>query len=473
MPRLLPALWLTRVEGFAEMDPVKLELIVRWCGGKLAGGDLGDTVATICTDSRSLKAGDLFVALRGASFDGHAFVPEAARRGAIGALVEEDTGGLPPGFAVVKVPDTLRAFQQIAAEYRRSMAAQIVCVTGSNGKTSTKDLIAAVLRERFQVTKTEGNFNNHIGLPITMLRLRGGDRVGVFEIGMNHPGEIAPLAALAQPDVAVITNIGIAHIEHMGSREAIAQEKGMLAEALAPSGTAVLNADDDFTDAIAARTRADVLLCGLGERAAIRADEVRQDFDGMKFRLHAFGRSIDAQLPVPGLHMVRNALLAVGVGHVFGMSLEECAGGLPNLQLTKGRLEMKVIRGIQVLDDSYNANPDSVRAALETVSQMRINGRRIAVLGRMGELGSQSERGHREVGQTVSDLGFDCIISVGDEANWIAEEAWRGGVEKVVKTNDHDEAVKALRDFVRAGDVVLVKGSRSARMERIVEGLAT
>lgn len=455
------------------MEATKLEVIASWCGGVVTTGDPTAAATSICSDSRALKAGDLFLALRGASFDGHDFVAEAAARGALGAVVENECGGLPTGFAVIRVPDTLRALQEIATAYRRTMSAQVVCVTGSNGKTSTKDLIAVVMRERFQVTKTEGNFNNHIGLPLSMLRLRMGDRVGVFELGTNHPGEIAALAALAQPDVAVITNIGVAHIEHFGSREDIAKEKGALAEALRPGGALILNADDDFTPAIAARTRANIIRCGMAQDADIRASELRQDFTGMKFRIDAFGKSIEAQLPVPGVHMVSNTLLAIGVGHVFGMSIEECAAGLPNLQLTKGRLEMKVVGGIQVIDDSYNANPDSMKAALLTMSQMSVNGRRIAILGRMGELGHESERGHRSVGQTASDLGLDCVISVGNEAALIADEAWRGGVEKVVKAADLDEAIKALRDFAQAGDLVLVKGSRSAEMERIVEGLAT
>lgn len=454
------------------MEPTPIETIAHWSGGRRTGGDPSVQVTTICTDSRALKAGDLFLALRGESFDGHTFVAEAAKRGALGAIVQQPCPGLPPDFAVIEVSDTLKALQLVATEYRRSLGLQVVCVTGSNGKTSTKDFTAAVLRERFQVTKTEGNFNNHIGLPLTMLRLRQGDRVGVLEIGMNHSGEIAPLAAMAQPDVGIITNIGIAHIENLGSRDAIAQEKGMLAEALPPSGTIILNADDEYSPSLAARTRADALMCGLSDTADIRAEDLRPDLSGMKFRLHAFGKSVEAQLPVPGVHMVQNALLAVGAGHVFGMSLEECAAALPNIQLTKGRLEMKIVRGVQMLDDSYNANPDSVKAALLTLSQMSTNGRRVAVLGRMGELGKESERGHRSVGQVASDLGFDCVISVGDEASLIAEEAWRGGVAKVVKAPSCEEAVKALRDFVHAGDLVLVKGSRSSRMERVIEGFA-
>jgi UDP-N-acetylmuramoyl-tripeptide--D-alanyl-D-alanine ligase len=287
---------------------------------------------------------------------------------------------------------------------------------------------------------------------------------------MNHPGEIAPLAAIAAPDVAIITNIGTAHIEFMRTRENIAQEKGMLAEALSPSGTVILNDDDDFTRSIAARTKADAIFCGL-ERGDIIATDLRQDSSGMKFRLHGFGHAVDATLPVPGVHMVRNALLAVAAGHVFGLSLEECAAGLARLQLTKGRFDRKLVRGIQVIDDSYNANPDSMKAALLTLSQISTNGRRIAVLGQMGELGTESEHGHRQVGRAAADLGLDCVITVGDDAAWIGEEAWRGGIAKVHKVATIEEALKILRDFARAGDLVLVKGSRSARMERIVEGL--
>jgi UDP-N-acetylmuramoyl-tripeptide--D-alanyl-D-alanine ligase len=454
------------------MEPTQLETIARWAGGEIAAGDPTCLFSTVCTDSRLLHGGDLFLALRGDRFDGHQFIAEAARRGATGAVVEETPPDLPPDFAVVRVPDTLAALKQIAASYRRTIPAQVVCITGSNGKTSTKDFTWSILRERFQVTKTEGNLNNHIGLPLTMLRLRAGDRIGVFEIGMNHPGEIAPLAALAQPDVGIITNIGVAHIEYFGNREGIAEEKGKLAEALPPSGTIILNSDDEFTEWLAARTKADALLCGLGENAAIRATDLVPEFSGIKFRIKAFGRSVEARLPVLGMHMVRNALLAVGTGHLFGISLEECAAGLAAVQLTKGRLEQKVVRGIQVLDDSYNANPDSTKAALLTLSQTSINGRRIAVLGRMGELGSESERGHRSVGQCAADLGIDCVITVGSEAALIADEAWRGGVAKIVRAADCDEAVTALREYVHSGDLVLIKGSRSEKLEQIIEALA-
>ena len=452
------------------MDPTKVETLTRWAAGSLVSGNPTATVTVVCTDSRALKAGDLFLALRGENFDGHTFVAQAAAAGAVGAVVEDVPADLPADFAVIKVADTLRALQEIAAQYRKTLELQVVGITGSNGKTSTKDLTAAVLSERFQVTRTEGNFNNHIGLPLTLLRARSSDQIGVFEIGMNHPGEIAPLARIAAPDIAIITNIGVAHIEFMRTREAIAEEKGRLAEALQPSGTVILSAEDDFSRSIAARTKADAVFCGI-ETGDVRATDLRPEFGGTKFRLQTDGRSMEAELPIPGLHMIRNALLAVAAGRAFGMSLEECAAGLRKIRLTKGRLEQKTIRGIHVLDDSYNANPDSMAAALRTLMGLPATGARIAVLGRMGELGAESEKGHRAVGETAAELGVDCVITVGEEAAITAEAAKNGGVSQVLQFPNIEEAARSLQAMAKPGDLVLVKGSRTARMERIVEAL--
>ncbi|MEI8342089.1 MAG: UDP-N-acetylmuramoyl-tripeptide--D-alanyl-D-alanine ligase, partial [Verrucomicrobiota bacterium] len=364
--------------------------------------------------------------------------------------------------------DTLLALQQIAASYRRTLPLKAVVITGSNGKTSTKDFTAAVLSRRFKVIKTEGNLNNHIGLPLTLLRASAADEIGVFEIGMNHPGEIGPLAQIAQPEVGVITNIGVAHIEFMGSRDAIAAEKGMLAEALGSGGHLVLDTEDDYTPAIAGRTRAKVIRSG----AEVCVTEVRQDADGSTFTVHENDRSAQVQLPVPGRHMISNALLAIAVGTIFGLTLEECAAGLAKSRLTKGRLELKTIRGIRVIDDSYNANPDSMVAALQTLSGMPAQGRRIAVLGKMNELGVESERGHRRVGEAAGREGIDCLVAVGTVAAWIADAAVESGVKEVIRVATTGEAADVLRKMAQPGDVMLVKGSRSVKMETIVEGLA-
>jgi len=457
------------------MDSTPFQLLTRWSGGTLLQGDPGRAVTRVCTDSRSLEPGDLFVALRGETFDGHAFVAEAARRGAAGALVDAsfeanfEANGIDAAFGLIRVDDTLAGLQALARGYRATLPLRVVALTGSSGKTSTKDFTAAVLGERFRVTKTQGNFNNHIGLPLTILRASSDDEIGIFEIGMNHPGEIAPLAALAAPDVAVITNIGVAHIEFLGSREAIAQEKGMLAEALPASGSLVMNAADDFCASIAARTPARTVLAGLTADAAVRGTVLETGFGGSRFLVRAGEEEAEVALPVPGLHMVENALLALAVGHLFGVPLSEGAAGLAKSRLTKGRLEQKTLGGIHVLDDSYNANPDSMRAALQTLASLPAEGARIAVLGRMGELGAESEPAHRSVGEAAARAGIDELIAVGAEAAFIAEAARNAGMARVCHAADPAAAAALLAERVRPGDLVLLKGSRSARMERVLE----
>src|SRR4051794_6683857 len=245
------------------MNSLRVSQIAQFAGASLSSGDGTVVINKVSTDSRTIKSGELFIALRGENFDGHDFVEAGAKAGATGALVDLNwAGDVPDDFVVLRASDTLRAYQLLAANYRRSLALKVLAITGSNGKTSTKDFAASVLARRFRVTKTEGNFNNHVGLPRTILEASSRDQVAVWEIGMNHPGEIAALAKIAAPDAAIVTNIGVAHIEFMGSREAIAAEKGALAEAIEPQGTVILNADDPFTQGIAARTRARVVLAG-------------------------------------------------------------------------------------------------------------------------------------------------------------------------------------------------------------------
>ena len=342
-----------------------------------------------------------------------------------------------------------------------------------------------MLGEKFRVVKTEGNFNNHIGLPLTMLRASATDEIGVFELGMNHPGEIAPLAAMAAPEVGIITNVGMAHIEFMGSRAAIAQEKGMLAEALPASGFLVLNAGDEFSASIARRTPAHTITTGIG-KGEVSATLLESGFEGSRFAVRATkvdrdlrarwegGRQVEetaeVSLPVPGLHMIENALLAMAAGRVFGIPLAVAAEGLAKSRLTKGRLEQKTLGGIHFLDDSYNANPDSMRAALRTLAVLPVTGARIAVLGRMGELGAESERGHRSVGRDAAEAHIDVLVAVGgEEAGFIAEAAREAGAKEVHHVPDTEAAAAFLAQRARRGDLVLIKGSRLARMERIFD----
>ncbi len=453
------------------MIPQSLTTLTEWTGGHLLAGDPHAVVDSVCTDTRNITPGCLFVALSGERFDAHEFAAQAIAAGAAAVLVSRPVT-VPAGAGVLLVEDTLTGLQAIAAAYRRVWDGLVIGLTGSNGKTSTKDMIRAVLARRFKVSATQGNLNNHIGLPLTVLRAEADETHGVFEMGMNHPGEIAPLAAIAGPDVAVITNVGTAHIEYMGSREAIALEKGMLAEAVHPDGLVVLNANDPYTASLTARAQARVLTAGT-ETGDIKVSDVRSSGAGCSFFLHLPDHSsTQVQLAVPGRHMAGNAALAAAVGYHFGLRLEEIVEGLESAVLTHGRLQLRPAHGLLFLDDSYNANPDSMRAALETLLSFVCTGKRIAVLGRMGELGETAEREHRALGAAVHQAGVDqlCVVGTGDAGLISAGYLEAGGhPAKHFAFADHAACAAHLRATAGPTDLILVKGSRSAAMERVIE----
>jgi len=454
------------------MNPLLISQIAEFAGASLESGDRNVLVDKISTDSRTLTRGDLFVALRGENFDGHQFVEAAAKSGAAGAMVDQTwSGKLPNEFAILRTGDTLRGYQNLAANYRRSLPIKVLAITGSNGKTSTKDFAASVLGRKFRVSKTEANFNNHVGLPRTILDATSEHDVGVWEIGMNHPGEIATLAKIAAPDAAIITNIGVAHIEFMGSREAIAQEKGALAEAIGSNGTVILNAEDPSSESIAKRTGAKVVFAGIN-RGTVRAIDLRQSAEGSEFTILEGAHRCRAQLPVPGLHMIQNALLAIAAGRAFGLSIEECADGLAAAPLTKARLQIKQVCGVQFIDDSYNANPDSMTAALRTLVELTTEGKRIAVLGEMRELGSELERGHAQVGKAAAEFGIDRLIAIGENGAIIARAAEEAGLQNSRAVGSTAEAAELLCDIAAPGDLVLIKGSRLSQTERVIEEFA-
>jgi UDP-N-acetylmuramoyl-tripeptide--D-alanyl-D-alanine ligase len=447
------------------MMPLTLGRVAEWTGGRLTGGEAGSMVTRVSTDSREPLAGALFVPLVGERHDAHDFLPQAFANGAAAALCAR-TGEVPAG-PLIRVDDTLAALQRLATRYRASLQPFVsVGVTGSNGKTSTKDFLTAVVSRRHRVHATKGNLNNHIGVPLTVLGVEAEHTAGVFEMGMNHFGEIAPLAAIAQPDIAVVTNIGTAHIEFLGSREGIALEKGRLVEAIPPSGCVVLNADDDMTPALAARSQAPVITAGLtgGE---VRAEAV----DGSSFDLVVpDSPRARVTLPVPGRHMIGNALLAAAVGWRLGLTPAEIKDGLESASLHDGRLQHRSVAGLKFLDDSYNANPDSMRAALRTLREQKVDGRRIAVLGRMGELGPHTAAGHREVGEAAAAEGVDFLLTVGDDDSRLIHEAF-GDAARSRRCATHAEAAEWLRAEATGADLILLKGSRSASMEKVLEQL--
>jgi UDP-N-acetylmuramoyl-tripeptide--D-alanyl-D-alanine ligase len=450
------------------MDPRSFEQIAALVGGKLHGVG-AEKVTRVVTDSRSIRAGEFFVALSGDQFDGHDFLPAVKEAAAAGALVSHVNVDL-NGFTQIEVPETLTALQRLARAYRSQLRLKAIGVTGSSGKTSTKEMIASVLGERFSVIKTIGNYNNHIGLPLTVLTASSADDFGVFEMGMNHAGELAPLCEIARPDAAVLTNVGMAHIGYLDTREAIAAEKAVVAEAVPPEGFVVLNANDDFTDWIAARCRARIVRAGIG-RGDVKALDIDERVKGATFRLEHGGRSTEVLLPVHGEHMVSNACLATAVGLEFGLTLQECAAGLAKTAIPGNRLKIQHLGPLLVINDAYNANPDSMVAALKTASQLSVKGRRVAALGRMGELGKESAAAHRRVGRMVAELEFDSLVTVGDEARLIAEAARSAGLKSTQQSDTHQQAIDALLDYLEPGDLLLVKGSLSSAMDRVVHGL--
>jgi UDP-N-acetylmuramoyl-tripeptide--D-alanyl-D-alanine ligase len=451
------------------MDPTSIFSLAEYAGGTLSGDAADVLVSRISKDTRSLVPGDVYLALHGENFDGNQFAVEAVRRGAVAAILDGTPNkNLPDGFPVIRVDRTLDALHRIAACWRDELDLKVVGVTGSSGKTSTKELTAAVLGVRYQVTKTEGNLNNHIGVPLTILNANRSDQIAVWEMGMSQAGEIAPLAALARPHIGIITNIGVAHIEFFKNQDAIASEKAELLRALDVTGVAIIPEADDFAGYLADQTAARVVRAGIGA-GDVWADDVVLHADGSRFSLHGCGSSCDARLTVPGEHMIRNAVLAVAAGIESGLSLEECAEGLATARLTAGRLQQHDVRGVRIIDDTYNANPDSVEAALATLANACTSGRAIAVLGKMGELGTYETVGYQRVAAAAAKHA-EILITVGEETNFLARAARDAGCPDVSETRDPLEAARLLRTIARSGDVVLVKGSRSARMEQVVGG---
>jgi UDP-N-acetylmuramoyl-tripeptide--D-alanyl-D-alanine ligase len=450
------------------MEPKSLRQIAVATGGAVWGHE--ETIVTsVGTDSRNSAPQELFVALRGERFDGHQFIAAARERGAAAALVETVSSEW-RDFPQIQVADTLQALQRLARAYRAELSLIVVGITGSSGKTSTKEMVAAVLGEKYAVTKTEGNLNNHIGVPLSILRADSSHQVAIWEFGMNHLGELAPLVEMAKPGYGVITNIGVAHVEFLGSREAIAREKAVLTDHIPPTGVVVLNADDEFSDWIAARCSARTIQTGI-EQGAIQVRHIVHHVDGEEFVLSDERGEVPGFLPVPGEHMIKNAAQAVAIGRVLGLSLAQCAAGLAKTSLPGGRFRIERLGQVLVINDSYNANPDSVIAALRTVARLPVKGRRIAALGYMGELGEQSLSSHERVGSAAAENGFDFLIAVGERAKPIASASFKAGLNRTRTVATQTEAADALAEFLEPGDLLLVKGSRSAAMDRIIEQL--
>jgi UDP-N-acetylmuramoyl-tripeptide--D-alanyl-D-alanine ligase len=463
------------------------EVIEALTGQKIPLGS-GQPVTDVVTDSRLAIPGCLFIAIQGEKRHGHEFVSSAFGTGAVAAIVESDLtfdcqhvdlrGGLDPPPATLELPicvrveSSLEALQELASFWRVQHHPRVIGITGSVGKTTTKEMVAAVLARRYNTLRSRGSYNNEIGVPLTLLQLTGAHERVILEMGMYDVGEIADLARIARPHVGVVTNVGPVHLERAGTMERIAAAKAELVEALPSDGTAILNYDDPLVRGMAEKTQAPVFYYGLSPKADLWASSVQtMGLDGVHFRLHYGRETVHLRVPLLGRHSVHTALRAAAVGLVEGENWQEIVdglqGGAPQLRL----VAVDGINGSTLLDDTYNASPQSTLAALNLLDELE--GRKIAVLGDMLELGSYEEEGHRKVGLRVID-SVDVLITVGELSRIIAQEAQRWGLPSsaVYTLDDNSQAIELLKEIVTPGDVILVKGSRASHMEEVVMALA-
>jgi len=429
---------------------------------------------SVSIDSRGVKKGDLFFALRGERFNGHDFVSGALEAGALGIVLEREVDSIPPEIPVLLVEDTQAALQDLARHNRKISAVPVVGVTGSSGKTSTKDLLYSVLSAKFRTLKTEGNLNNELGLPLTLLRLDNSHQVAVVEMAMRGQGELELLGQIALPDGAVITNIGEAHFEILGSVDNIARAKGEILDYIGEGGFAVLHGDSPYIQREALRCKGKVVFFGERQGMDLWVRDITPVDGGNHFTAVYRGREAEYFVPLPGKHNVINSLAAIAVGLELGMEEGDIRAGLSGANLTAMRLEISNFNGITLINDSYNANPSSTRAAIQVLSETAgRNSRKIAVLGDMLELGDKSESCHLEVGRAAWEAGVDLLVTVGHRARHIgigAEEA--GMFSPQIHRFEHTiEAARALKSIIRPGDVILVKGSRGMKMEEFILSL--
>jgi UDP-N-acetylmuramoyl-tripeptide--D-alanyl-D-alanine ligase len=456
------------------MEGRDLKFIAMACAGEQLNGSGNIVVNRVCTDSRQAQAGDLFFALAGDRFDAHEFLPDVAKK-RVGGIVAERAkiSARLPDCPVIGVDNTRAALGQVAARYRNDFALPIVAVGGSNGKTTTKELIASVLRQKFSTLWSDASFNNDIGVPLTLFRLEKSHQAAVLEAGTNHPGELAPLLTMIRPKYGVITNIGREHLEFFGDLAGVAREEGTLAECLPADGKLFIGGDNDWVSGLAHRSRAPVVRIGLTVANDWRAFYLRMDKQGVSFRVEGPRPELAGEYRVNllGRHQAVNALFAIAIGAELGLGREEIERGLAECQPPKMRLQLSEVNGVKVLDDAYNANADSVLAALQTLLDLPCKGRRVAVLGDMAELGAHSEAAHEEVGRRAAELGVGQLFAIGKMAPIMARSARAAGLNRVLEFADVEAAAAAVKNFVKSGDLLLLKASRASRLERVAEAL--
>ncbi|HZJ82352.1 MAG TPA: UDP-N-acetylmuramoyl-tripeptide--D-alanyl-D-alanine ligase [Clostridia bacterium] len=451
--------------------------IIEATGGEILNHDpslLNTKIHGVSTDTRKVKKRELFIPLVGDLFDGHAFIDRAVKKGAGAILSHLDETEYPYDIPVIKVGDTLKALQDLAYFHRNRFNIPIIGITGSNGKTTTKDMVASVLSKEYDVLKTEGNLNNEIGLPLTLLRLEDKHQVGVIEMGMSDLGEIRRLAQIASPTIAVITNIGVSHIENLATRENILKAKKEIFDYFTHENVGILNGDDELLATIEGKLPFKIIYYGTKDGMDLKANNIGTlGGKGVSYDLEQDGERVSIELGIPGKHNVYNSMVVVAIGMIMGMDMYNIIDGLKAFRTGEMRLNIfTTTRGITVIDDVYNASPDPMKATIEILKDLG-NGRRIAILGDMLELGSYSEEAHLDVGKFVVNNQIDILITLGNESRLIGEGAKISGMdtECIIHKESNKDVIELLDTILNQDDIILVKGSRGMKMEEIVDYL--
>ena len=446
------------------MKPITLKEVASACGGELHG-DPDIQITSIVTDSRQAKSGSMFAAIKGARSDGHRFIPMTADMGAVCALCEDAPD---IDIAYIKVPSTLVALKGIAEYYRSLFNIPFIGITGSVGKTSTKEFIASVLSQKFKVHKTSGNFNNELGVPITLFGLEEYHEAAVIEMGISGFGEMTRLAKMVRPDISVITNIGYCHLENLGDRDGVLKAKTEMFTYLSDNGAIILCHDDDKLSTITEYKGIKPVFYGTGMDDEFRAENIVENgFDGTDCTLIHRDTRIDVTIPTMGRHNVLNALCAMAVGTRLGLSADEIKRGIESFKNVGSRNNIIKTGRYTIIDDCYNANPTSTKASLDTLS--KLSGRRVAILGDMKELGKNELSLHNETGAYAKDKGIDCLIAVGE----LSKETARGYGDGAYHFDTVEECISAVKDLLHSGDTVLVKASHSMHFEKITEAIGS
>ncbi|MFC1667180.1 UDP-N-acetylmuramoyl-tripeptide--D-alanyl-D-alanine ligase [Candidatus Omnitrophota bacterium] len=440
--------------------------------GRLLSGNEDDILRGISTDTRRLKAGELFLAIKGERFDGHNFILDAVSKGAGGVLIQDgcitNSNFKIPDISLTCVPNSIKALGDISRFHRSRFDIPIIGITGSNGKTTTKEMVAAILSKKFNILKNFGTENNHIGVPLTLMCLNSKHKIAVLEMGTNHLGEIRRLSEIARPSIAVITNIGPSHLEHFKDVETVLKAKSEILQYMDKDSKLVLNADDSLLASL--KTDLKLVKFGLNKKFDFYAEDVKLEPDGINFKLNG---KWDIGLTVVGRHNVYNALGAIAASWDFGISPDEIKEALKEFRMPNMRMEVKRVGEIKIINDSYNSNPLSMKQAIEALRDVTTKGRKVLIAGDMLELGNLSGRFHHLVGRQAAESGVDLIVAVGKLAEHVAKGAQEAGMsqKKIKLCNLTKEACETVAGLIKKGDTILVKGSRAMKMEQIVEGL--